>query len=259
MKPLVTSSLTDKLNVYVRSAVFLVATVLATLVMGPVFPLLRPFPFELRARLARAWVDYVLWLLRTICGLSYAVTGRENIPPTNGIILCKHQSAWETIALQQLFPRTVFILKRELLRIPFLGWALASLEPIAIDRHDKAAAMKKVISEGADRLKRGRWIVIFPEGTRVPPGHKRRFGKSGGILAHSTGYPVVPVAHNAGEFWSRRAFVKYPGIIQLRIGRPIYPQGLGASEINQQAEQWIDAQMTTISREPTASPSSEPA
>jgi 1-acyl-sn-glycerol-3-phosphate acyltransferase len=259
MKPLTTSSMGGKLSIYVRSAIFLAGTVLATLLMGSFFPLLRPFSFRVRSRLARAWVDYVLWLLRTVCGLTYEVKGQENIPPLNGIILCKHQSAWETIALQQIFPRVVFILKRELLRIPFLGWALASLDPIAIDRQAKAEAMKQVISDGAVRLERGHWIVIFPEGTRVPPGHKGRFGKSGGILAHSTGYPVVPVAHNAGEFWSRRAFVKYPGVIQVRIGSPIYPEGLSSNEINQRVEHWIDEQMSKISTVPVEGTATEPA
>jgi 1-acyl-sn-glycerol-3-phosphate acyltransferase len=174
------------------------------------------------------------------------VRGQENIPSENGVILCKHQSAWETIALQAIFPPLVFILKRELLRIPIWGWAMAALEPIAINRKAKSAALKQVLNDGEARLKAGRWVVIFPEGTRIAPGQKGRYNASGGMLAHRAGCPVVPVAHNAGEFWGRNAFLKYPGMIQVRIGPAIDAGQFSASEINRQAEEWIESQMAVI-------------
>jgi 1-acyl-sn-glycerol-3-phosphate acyltransferase len=233
--------------VSLRSALYFLGQVVSTLLLGPVLIAAYPLGFETRYAIANLWVRFNLWLLETVCGLKYEVHGLENIPERSGVILCKHQSAWETLALQALFPTLVFILKRELLRIPVWGWAMATLEPIAINRQAKSAAMKQILRDGEKRLKNGRWVVIFPEGTRVAPGQKGRYGTSGGILAHRTGCPVVPVAHNAGEYWARRAFLKFPGVIQVRIGPPIDATALSSAEINQRAEQWIEDQMSTIS------------
>jgi 1-acyl-sn-glycerol-3-phosphate acyltransferase len=240
-------SFTPTLSLYLRSAIFLIGQILVTLVLGPLMVLARPFPFELRYGLANRWVRFNLWVLKNICGLKYEVRGMENIPERNGVILCKHQSAWETIALQVIFPPLVFILKRELLRIPIWGWAMASQDPIAINRQAKSAAMKQVLRDGEARLKRGRWVVIFPEGTRMAPGQKGRYGSSGGVLAKRIGCPVVPVAHNAGEYWTKNGFFKHPGVIQVRIGPPLDSNPLTAHQIVQQAEQWIEGQMAEIS------------
>ncbi|HYE35363.1 lysophospholipid acyltransferase family protein [Methylocaldum sp.] len=220
---------------------------MSTLLLGPVLLAAYPLRFETRYALANLWVRFNMWMLETVCGLKYEVHGLENIPERSGIILCKHQSAWETLALQAIFPPLVFILKRELLRIPVWGWAMATLEPIAIDRQAKSAAMKQILKDGEERLKSGRWVVIFPEGTRVAPGQKGRYGASGGILAHRVGCPVVPVAHNAGEYWTRNGFLKFPGLVQVRIGPPIDSTTLNSSEINHQAEHWIESQMAEIS------------
>jgi len=222
--------------------------VLSSLIISPLILLVSLFPFETRYRLAQSWVQFNLWMLKTVCGLSHEVQGLENIPQENGVIVAKHQSAWETIALQAIFPPLVFILKRELLWIPVWGWAMKCLDPIAIDRKAKMAALKQVLNDGEARLKAGRWVVIFPEGTRVAPGQKGRYNASGGMLAHRVGCPVVPVAHNAGEFWGRKAFLKYPGVIQVRIGPPIDASRFSASEINQRVETWIEGQMAEISR-----------
>jgi 1-acyl-sn-glycerol-3-phosphate acyltransferase len=234
-------------GIYVRSTVYFAGMVLSSLIISPLILLASPFPFESRYRMAQYWVKFNLWTLKTVCGLSHEVQGKENIPQENGVILSKHQSAWETIALQSIFPPLVFILKRELLRIPVWGWAMAALEPIAIDRKAKSAALKQVLKDGEERLKAGRWVVIFPEGTRIAPGQKGRYNASGGMLAHRVGCPVVPVAHNAGEFWGRKAFLKYPGVIQVRIGAPIDASRFNASEINRQVEEWIESQMAAIS------------
>jgi 1-acyl-sn-glycerol-3-phosphate acyltransferase len=240
------TSCTPALSVYLRSAVFLAGQTLSTLLLGPLMVLAAPCRFEVRYGLANAWVRFSLWMLDKICGLKYEVQGAENIPERNGIILSKHQSAWETIALQAIFPPLVFILKRELLRIPIWGWAMATQDPIAIDRQAKSAAMKQVLRDGEERLRRGRWVVIFPEGTRIPPGQKGRYGSSGGILAHRAGCPVVPVAHNAGEYWTKNGFFKFPGTIRVHIGPPIDAAALSAAEVNRQAEQWIESRMAEI-------------
>jgi 1-acyl-sn-glycerol-3-phosphate acyltransferase len=233
-------------SIYLRSAVFFLGQLLATLLLGPVMLLMKPFRFETRYATANLWVRFNLWLLKTVCGLTYEVRGLENIPERNGLIFCKHQSAFETIVLQAIFPPVVFILKQELLRIPVWGWAMATLEPIAIDRQAKSQAMKQILRDGEARIQGGRWVVLFPEGTRVAPGQRGRYGSSGGILAHRAGCPVVPVAHNAGEYWTRNGFLKFPGVIQVRVGPALDGKQLGAAEINQQAETWIETQMEEI-------------
>ncbi|QJD29718.1 lysophospholipid acyltransferase family protein [Methylococcus geothermalis] len=237
-----------KLEIILRSAVFFTGMILSTFVISPCMIAARPFAFRVRWALANRWVRFNLWMLKTVCRLDFQVQGRENIPAQPGVILCKHQSAWETIALQVIFPPLVFILKQELLRLPVWGWAMATLKPIAINRAHKTAALKQVLNDGVKRLREGLWVVVFPEGTRVAPGKKGHYGASGAMLAHRAGCPVVPVAHNAGEYWSRRAFLKYPGTIQVRIGPPIDATKFDAAEITAQAERWIEAQMQEISR-----------
>ena len=238
-----------KLSLYGRSLIYLIGQVVSTLLLGPLMLLMRPFSFETRYAAANRWVRFNLWVLNRVCGLSYRVQGTEHIPAgQRGLILCKHQSAFETIALQAIFPPVVFILKQELLRIPVWGWAMATLEPIAIDRQAKTQALKQVLRDGMARIKAGRWVVLFPEGTRVAPGERGRYGSSGGMLAQRARCPVVPVAHNAGEYWSKNGFLKYPGIIEVHIGPVLDGATLSAAEINQEAERWIEAEMQVIGR-----------
>ena len=235
-------------GIYIRSAVYLTGQVIATMILGPVMLMIRNRPFSTRYAMANCWVRFNLWLLRNVCGLSYSVEGHENIPNNGGgLVLCKHQSAFETIVLQAIFPPVVFILKQELLRIPIWGWAMSTLEPIAIDRQAKSQALKQILRQGVSRINNGRWVVLFPEGTRVAPGEKVSFGGSGGALAHRAHCPVVPVAHNAGEFWSKNGFLKYPGTIRIVIGRAIDGATLSAAEINTITENWIEARMEEIS------------
>ncbi len=238
-----------KLSLYARSLIYLIGQVVSTLLLGPLMLLMRPFSFETRYAAANRWVRFNLWVLNRVCGLSYRVQGMEHIPAgQSGLILCKHQSAFETIALQVIFPPVVFILKQELLRIPVWGWAMATLEPIAIDRQAKTQALKQVLRDGIARIKAGRWVVLFPEGTRVAPGERGRYGSSGGMLAQRAQCPVLPVAHNAGEYWSKNGFLKYPGIIEVHIGPVLDGATLSAAEINQEAERWIEAEMQVIGR-----------
>lgn len=233
---------------YFRSALLFLFMLSSTLVYCPLIIAALIFPFSIRYKLANQWVGLILWATNKICNLNYEVKGQENINATNNaIILCKHQSAWETFALQKIFPIQVFLLKRQLLWLPFWGWAMAALNPIAIDRNSQKAALRTLIEKGTDRLKKGLWIVIFPEGTRTAPGEIRKFNAGGSLLAQRSGYPVIPVAHNAGEFWPRYSFLKYPGTIQIRIGPAIKSTGKKASDINKEVETWITNAMEEIS------------
>jgi 1-acyl-sn-glycerol-3-phosphate acyltransferase len=206
-----------------------------------------PLPFSLRYGYFRRWASMMIWTLGAVCNLKYEVQGHENIPEGAGIIFSKHQSAWETLALQQIFPPQVWVLKRELFWVPLFGWALMMLGAVGINRKAGRKAVTQIVDQGIDRLKQGRWIVIFPEGTRVAPGARKRYGIGGAVLAEKSGYPVVPVAHNAGEFWPRRGLLKKPGTIKVVIGEPIETKGRSADEINKLAEQWIEATVAEIS------------
>lgn len=225
---------------FLRSLLFALGMWLSTLVFAPLAVLTFPFPFTVRYAFITRWARFNLWWLRLTCRLDYQVRGRENIPVGNAIVFCKHQSAWETLALQKIFPPQVWLLKRELLWVPFFGWGLAMLEPIAIDRRAGRKAVEQLVTQGGERLANGRWVVIFPEGTRVPPGQSGRYGIGGAVLAAKSGYPVVPVAHNAGEFWPRRGFIKRPGTITVVVGPAIESQGKTAEMIKEEAREWIE-------------------
>lgn len=229
-----------------RSLLFSIGYILSTIAFSFPSVLTFPFPFSWRYRFITQWSRFNLWWLKVTCGLRYQVHGLENIPATNAIVLSKHQSTWETLALQLIFPDQSWLIKRELLWIPFFGWGIAMLEPIAIDRSAKRKALTQLLEQGAARLKQGRWIVIFPEGTRMPPGQRGNYRLGGARLAAATGYPVVPVAHNAGEHWPKRSFIKTPGVIHIWIGPPIATQGRSAEEINRLTEEWIENKMAEI-------------
>lgn len=235
-------------SLYLRSAIYMVGQCLSTVLLCPVMLLMYRCPFESRYAAAGLWVRFNLWLLKSVCGLSYEVHGVEHIPPRSGLIFCKHQSAFETIALQVIFPSVVFVLKRELLQIPLWGWAMATLDPIAIDRQARSAALKQILKTGCERIASGHWIALFPEGTRVAPGQRGNYGGSGGMLAQRAACPVVPVAHNAGEFWARNGFLKYPGVVQFHIGPALDGEVMSAADINHQAEDWIETRMAAITR-----------
>jgi 1-acyl-sn-glycerol-3-phosphate acyltransferase len=174
------------------------------------------------------------------------VEGREHLPAKPAVILAKHQSAWETLAFQEIFPPQVLVLKKELLWIPFFGWGLALMSPIAIDRANGRAALRDIARRGRERLAQGFWVVIFPEGTRVRVGEKRAYRQGGAWLAAQCGVPVVPVAHNAGRLWPRNAFLKRPGNITVRIGPPIPTSGRDAKQISADAEAWIEREQRTL-------------
>jgi len=232
--------------IWLRSLLFSVGMLVFTPLYTVVILLSFPFPPLVRYRVIRPWSRIMLAWLRLTCKLDYRVRGAENIPAQPSIVLSKHQSAWETLALQSIFPPQVWVLKRELLRLPFFGWALSLSSPIAIDRGSARLALKQLLDQGKVRLEQGFCVVIFPEGTRVAPGTKSRYKVGGAWLATHTGALTVPVAHNAGEFWGRNAFLKHPGTITISIGKPIDPTGLKADELNSRVEAWIENEMAFL-------------
>ena len=230
-----------------RSSLFAAGMWLSLLAYTPVMLVATLGPMPLRHRLLGTWAPLMLRWLRLTCGLDYRVEGIENVPDQNCVVLSKHQSAWETIALQLIFPNPCWVLKRELLWVPLFGWGLALTQPIAIDRKAGRKAMQQVLQQGRQRLAEGRWVVVFPEGTRVAPGQAGHYNIGGAMLAEKSAFPVLPVAHNAGEFWPRRGFLKRPGTVTVVIGPLIVTSGRRAAEINALAEAWIEGTMQRLS------------
>lgn len=230
-----------------RSALYMAVMVLVT----PPFVLLLLCCFWLPLRARRLfvmpWVNFAMWMVRNVLGIRHRVVGAENIPARSCVILSKHQSAWETLALQQIFPLTSFVYKRELHWLPFFGWGLWLMPFVAIDRGAGRKALVQVAQRGKRRLDEGYSVVIFPEGTRTAPGRHNRFKIGGAVLAAKAGAPAVPVALDSGECWGRNAFLKKPGIVTVCIGPAIDPAGLTAEEINNHAEAWIENEMRRIS------------
>ena len=231
---------------FIRSLIFLLLQIVITAAFSALALLTFPLSRLTRYRIISLWAKMMLPILRVVCGIHHQVKGLENLPKRPCVVLCKHQSAWETLALQQVFPPQVWVLKRELLWIPLFGWALALTSPIAIKRSDGKGAMKQLLEQGKRRLEQGFCVVVFPEGTRIPYGQRGKYKIGGALLAASTGVPVIPVAHNAGRLWGRNAFGKHPGLITMSIGAPIETRGLKAEEINQRVETWIESEIQIL-------------
>lgn len=230
----------NKLKLYPGSAILFGGMVLSLFIITPSILIGLAFPFSVRYKIAGVWVRFVLWLAEVFCGLRYEVEGMENIDAAQpSIILSKHQSAWETIAFRHFLPMHSVLLKRSLLWLPVWGWAMAALKPIAIDRSNQRAALRTLLEWGKIYLDQGLWVLVFPEGTRTAPGEVKKFNAGGAMLAQQTGCPVVPVAHNAGVYWPRYSFLKYPGTIKVKIGPKIESKGRKAHDINAEAEAWI--------------------
>lgn len=212
--------------------------------------LLFPFSFHVRYKFINFYSVLNLWVLKHLCNIDYRVEGQENIPDESCIIFSKHQSALETMMVQRVFPPLTFVLKKELLWLPFFGLGLRAIDPIAIDRKSGRKAITEVVKQGMDRLAKGIWVVIFPEGTRSKPGTKLEYKKGGGILASKSGHKVIPVAHTAGEYWPKGFFSRQTGTIVMSIGPAIETQGKKPNEIMQEAEDWIENKMKEISTIP---------
>ncbi|MFO1422931.1 MAG: lysophospholipid acyltransferase family protein [Candidatus Competibacteraceae bacterium] len=234
------------LNLLLRSLLFSGGMLASTGVVASLMVLCFFLPFRQRYRLSQCWSRFNLWWLRATCRIDHRLSGVEHIPDQTVIVMAKHQSTWETMFFHQYLPPLTWVVKRELLWLPFFGWALALLRPIAINRQSGASAVKQVIRQGIDHLRRGQWMLIFPEGTRVAPGVRKRYGMGGAALAAHSGYPILPVAHNAGQCWPRGVFLKRPGTIQVAFGPLIASEGRSPQELNQQVEEWIEDAMTRL-------------
>jgi len=234
--------------VLLRSVLFTVLLFASVLPWSLVVVMGRLNGYPAAYRLVVWWVRAVVWLGKVLCGLDYRVEGREHIPADPCVALLKHSSAYETLVQFLIFPPQTWVLKRELTWAPFLGWAVASLRPIAIDRGAGQQAVAQVLDQGRARLADGLWVMIFPEGTRMPAGETRRYGISGALLARESGHLIVPVAHDAGDFWPRRGWRKRRGTVTFRIGPPVNPAGRDPRDVNAQVQQWIEAEVARLRR-----------
>jgi len=240
-----------------RSMVFWVWQIALTLVLGIPVLVISLISWRAGYRVALVWLRLNFLGLRVICGVDWDVQGRENIPDTPCLVMSKHQSTWETYFLPHLFVPATYVAKRSLVWVPIFGWALHTMRFILIDRKSGRSAVKQMVDQTRDRLGHGRWVIIFPEGTRRPVGAEPDYRAGGAIVAASLGTPVLPVALNAGEFWPRLGFIKWPGTVSVRIGPPIPSQGRKASEIIHDTEAWIEDAMRGITSEPFRPPPSE--
>lgn len=232
----------------IRSSLYFLLMVITVVFYGLAIVLLGwALPTSYSDRMATHWGKVNLWLQAIVCGLKYNIEGAEHLPQHSAIIMSKHQSTWETISLRGfLAPHQSWILKQELTKIPIFGWALRYSKAIPIDRKAGMRAVAKLVKAGKERLNEGRLVIVFPEGTRTAPGEKKKYGIGGAVLAEKAGYPVIPVAHNAGVFWKRRGINKYAGTIQVRVGKPIETEGRKASDIMAEVEAWIEGEMEKI-------------
>ena len=229
-----------------RALLFLVFQAVVTPIYAGVFLLFCWLPRIPRYLIARHWCRVNLLAARWICGIRWRVIGRENIPASPHIVMSKHSSTFETLALNLYFPPLSFVAKKELLSIPFFGWGFALASPITIDRQAGHDAMQQMIQQGRARLAQGFWIVIYPEGTRIRAGTRARYKTGGARLAIGLPAPVLPVAHNAGYLWPKGLFGKKPGTITLSIGPSISPDGKDAAQLTQEIESWIEGEVARL-------------
>lgn len=232
-----------------RMILFYALIIPATIIIASLGWLCAPLPAAWCYKIITSWSHIFIWAAKHICGLNYKVTGHKNLPTSPYIVLCNHQSMWETIFMQVLLPPQSWVLKRELLWIPFFGWGLALLKPIAVARN-RLADVKLILNQGLNRLQQGRCVIFYPEGTRLPPGKNKRFSRTGAALAIAGNVAVIPIAHNAGKFWPRGPWMRRPGTIEVHIGRPITASEHNASSITTIAETWINQQKDILQRIP---------
>jgi 1-acyl-sn-glycerol-3-phosphate acyltransferase len=231
-----------------RAVLFLVFQLVTVVPMAFGCLLCAPLPLHLRYRFTVWWPRMVIWAARVLLGIRYRVIGEENLPDAPAIILSKHQSTWETLFLVSRMPRELcFVFKRELLFLPFFGWGIWLLDMIHINRSKGTDAFEQVVQQGSRKLAEGRWLIMFPEGTRTRVGSKGRYKTGGSRFACRTGALVVPIAVNSGECWPRKAFLKTPGLITVSIGPSISPEGKTQDQLGAEVETWIEAEMRRIS------------
>src|SRR5438552_16274118 len=216
------------------------------LIVTPIYAILVLLAFWLppvpRFKFITGWCWINLAAARLICGIRHRVLGGQNISPREAphIVMSKHSSTWETLALNFLFPPLAFVAKKELLSIPFFGWAFALASPITIDRKAGTDAMDQIVTQGHERIRQGFWFVVYPEGTRIKPGTRAKYKTGGARMALALGVPILPVAHNAGYLWAKGILGKRPGTETISFGRPIAPQGKSAQALTFEVETWIE-------------------
>lgn len=234
-------------ELYARSTIFwifhFVSMVLVVFLVLVFFWL----PVNQRYAIGSSWAKMNMHFLRWFCGLNYEIKGRENIPDEACLVISNHQSTWETMSFQHFLPNQLWVMKKELFRIPIFGWGLALMSPIAIDRSAGKKAVEQIIEQGEQKLTQGRWVVVFPEGTRISPGVESKYKMGAFIFASRIQHPVLPIAHNAGEFWPKHSFIKYPGTITVSIGESFNALGMDAADVKQKVENWIRHELLEIS------------
>lgn len=237
----------SRFNLFIRSLIFSIYMMITVCLYSVLVMLSILVPLRYRFMLIRAYLRHNLWVLKKVCLIDYKVEGLHHVSKKHlGIVMSKHQSTWETFFLPLVFHDPAIIIKRELLWTPFFGWAMSVSDPIAINRSKRNSAMQQIITKGKACLEQGRWILIFPEGTRVPYGTVGHYKLGGARLAIATGYPIIPVAHNAGRYWGRRRFIKQPGTIRLVIGAPIDSHGRAPDELLATTKDWIESTVTRL-------------
>lgn len=235
---------------FIRSVIFYIVIFFFSVIWNTLSVVIGLFlPYKQRYWLVvTVWTSTFIWLLKWICGIRYEITGKDNIPQQACLVSSNHQSSWETFFLQSICTPQSQVVKRELLWIPFFGWAYSILKPIAIDRSDKRSAREQVMEQGSHYLKTGIWVLIFPEGTRTKPGHLGKFAKGAAGLAKEANVPVLPVAHNSGQYYINKQFIKYPGTVYVTIGKPIASEGKDINTLNTEIHQWTETALNDIYR-----------
>ncbi len=232
---------------YLGSALLFLGIFITATIVGILLILGMLTTFKIRWKIGYIWCAIIGWMTKVFCGLTYEIEGLENINPQQpAILLSNHQSAWETLALRYILPPHSVVIKRELLFLPIWGWSLLTLKSIVIDRKNQRASLRVLLKKGAEYLNQGLSVLIFPEGTRAPAREVLKFNIGGAILAQKTGFPIIPIAHNAGDYWPRYSFFKYPGVIKVKIGPMIETKGRKAADINAEAESWITQTMKAM-------------
>jgi len=228
--------------IYIRSIVYTTLMFLSFLVLAPIALLPRPIiNKEKRWLIAKTWAIVNIFMSKKLCGLSYNISGLENVPEQRCVVFVKHSSVYEIFIMLKHFSPSSWVGKHELMYIPIFRGVFKKFKLIPVKRGYGSSEVYKVKEAGKERLQSGNWIIIFPEGTRMPYNKSKRYGLSGAILASETGSKILPVSHNAGKFWKRRGWIKKPGCVEFIIGKPLETKGLGLDEINKASKKWIDA------------------